>query len=370
MKAKRILAFGLIAVMTVTLSACGGKDGGSSNNQTDHTDSGSTQDRASDGGDAQDTGSGGGSLVTYTNSGSDGRDAWLKNYAKENGFDVEVVQIQGGDLGNRIVSEKNNVQADLVFGLNNVEYEKLKAEDTLEQWEPAWKDEVDLSLGDADGYYYPLVIQPLVNIMNADLDEYPKDYTDLTDEKWKDKYTILNFGGGTGKTILASLLVRYQDPDGEAGISEEGWEFVKNWVQNGHMETEGEDYVGGVIDGSHPICEMWGSGVLQNEQQRDYKFEIMSPEIGVPYVTEQIAVLKGTDSKDRAVEFANWFGSAETQTAWMEQFGTVPCQKAAFEKAADNVKEFVGKVHQQDIDWEFVAQNLDQWVEKVELEFM
>ena len=228
MKVKKILALGLAAVMTFTLSACGGKEGGSSNSNTDSTGSAEAEKGGEDSG---------GSLVIYTNSGSDGRDAWLKDYAKENGFDVEVVQIQGGDLGNRIVSEKNNVQADLVFGLNNVEYEKLKAEDTLDQWEPEWKDEVDLSLGDPDGYYYPLVIQPLVNIMNADLDEYPADYTDLTDEKWKDKYTILNFGGGTGKTILASLLVRYQDPDGEAGISDEGWEFVNNWVQNGHMET-------------------------------------------------------------------------------------------------------------------------------------
>ncbi len=246
MKVKKILALGLAAMMAVTLSACGSKDGGGNNSNTDNTDSEKSQQ-----GGGEDSGA---SLVIYTNSGSDGRDAWLKDYAKENGFNVQVVQIQGGDLGNRIVSEKNNVQADLVFGLNNVEYEKLKAEDTLDQWEPEWKDEVDLSLGDADGYYYPLVIQPLVNIMNADLDEYPADYTDLTDEKWKDKYTILNFGGGTGKTILASLLVRYQDPDGEAGISEEGWEFVKNWVQNGHMEAEGEDYVGAVIDGSHPIC--------------------------------------------------------------------------------------------------------------------
>ena len=194
MKGKKILALGLAVVMMVTLSACGGKDGGAGNSNTDNTDN--TDNEKSQQGEDSGT-----SLVIYTNSGSDGRDAWLKDYAKENGFDVEVVQIQGGDLGNRIVSEKNNVQADLVFGLNNVEYEKLKAEDTLEPWEPAWKDEVDLSLGDADGYYYPLVIQPLVNIMNADLDEYPADYTDLTDEKWKDKYTILNFGGGTGKTI-------------------------------------------------------------------------------------------------------------------------------------------------------------------------
>ncbi len=112
-------------------------------------------------------------------------------------------------MGNRIVSEKNNVQADLVFGLNNVEYEKLKKEDTLIQWEPEWADEVDLSLGDSDGYYYPIVIQPLVNIMNSDLENYPKDYTDLVNDEWTYKYTILGFGGGTGKTILASLLAIY-----------------------------------------------------------------------------------------------------------------------------------------------------------------
>lgn len=341
MRVKKVLSVCLATVMAVSFVACGSK-GGSKDD----------------------------SLVIYTNSGSNGRDAWLKEQAKEAGFSVEVVQIQGGDLGNRIVSEKNNVQADLVFGLNNVEYEKLKAEDTLEKWEPEWAKEVDLSLGDKDGYYYPIVIQPLVNIMSADLQNPPKDYTDLVNEEWKDKYTILNFGGGTGKTILASLLVRYEDPNGELGVSEEGWNFVKNWIQNGHMESEGEDYVGAVIDGSRPICEMWGSGVLQNEAERDYKFQVMSPEVGVPYVTEQVAILKGSDKTEKAIEFANWFGSSKVQEAWMNEFGTIPCQEEALNNAPENVKAFLEGVHQQDIDWAFVAEYLDQWVEKVELEFI
>ena len=75
---------------------------------------------------------------------------------------------------------------------------------------------------------------------------------------------------------------RYTDPDGELGISDEGWDTIKQWIQNGHMEAEGEDYVGSVIDGSRPICEMWGSGVLQNEEERGVEFQIMSPEVGVP----------------------------------------------------------------------------------------
>lgn len=345
MRLKKLVALGFSCVAVLALVACGS----GSESKTD---------------------SNGGKLIIYTNSGSDGRDAWIEERAMEDGYDIEVVQISGGDLANRIVSEKNNVQADIVFGLNNVEYEKLKAENTMEKWKPDWADKVDLSLGDPDGYFYPLVIQPLVNIMNKDLTNAPQDYTDLLSEEWTDKYTILGFGGGTSRTMLAGLLVRYADPDGELGISDEGWDIVKKWVQNGHIEEAGEDIVGAVIDGSRPISEMWGSGVLQNEAERDTEFQIMSPEVGVPYVTEQVAILKGRDNTEKAIEFANWFGSAEIQAEWMNEFGTIPCNEDAFAQASDDIKEFVGSVHQQDIDWAFVAENLDAWVEKVELEFV
>ena len=309
-------------------------------------------------------------LIIYTNSGSNGRDIWLQNRAKEEGYNIQVVQIQAGDLGNRVIAEKNNPQADLIFGLNAVEYEKLKKEDVLKQWKPTWADEVDASLADPDGYYYPIVIQPLVNIMNADLANPPKDYTDLIQPEWKDKYTILNFGGGTGKTILASLLVRYQDENGEAGISEEGWDFVKQWIQNGHMESDGEDKIGNVIDNKYPICEMWGSGVIQYQDERNYKFQVMTPEIGVPYVTEEVAIMKETKKSALAIDFANWFGTAEIQKEWMEEFGIIPCQPEALKAASDDIKEFVDSVKPQDIDWGFVAEYIDQWVEKCELEYM
>ena len=363
---KKWMALGLAAMMALSLTACkgSGSQGSKASDESAAAKAEGGEMAAAGGTDKSEK------LVIYTNSGSNGRDAWLKDYAKQAGYNVEVVQIQGGVLANRIISEKNNPQADLVFGLNAMEYEKLKAESVLDPWEPNWKGDVDMTLGDADGYYYPIVIQPLVNIMNADLKNPPKDVTDLLSDEWTGKYTILNFGGGTGKTLLASLLVRYQDENGEAGISEEGWETAKRWIQNGHMEQQGEDYVGNVISGEIPICEMWGSGVLQNQTERDYKFQIMVPETGVPYVTEQIAMITGSKKRDLAVDFANWFGSAQVQAEWMKQFGTIPCQPDALNEASDDIKEFVNSVHPQTMDWEFVASHIDQWVEKCELEFM
>ena len=371
-KSKRIAALGLAAMMVVSLAACG-SDGQKATEKAAEK----TAETAAAGTEAkeEETKAAGEvdksqKLIIYTNSGSNGRDEWLKGKAAEAGYSIEVVQIQGGDLANRIISEKNNPQADLVFGLNSIEYEKLKKESVLDQWKPVWAEDVDMTLGDKDGYYYPIVIQPLVNMMNADLENPPKDYTDLVNPEWKDKYTILNFGGGTGKTILSSLLVRYRDDNGEYGISEEGWNFVKAWIQNGHMEQQGEDNVGNVISGTRPITEMWGSGVLQNQTERDYKFQIMVPEVGVPYVTEQVAMLSGSDKRDLAVDFANWFGSVEVQTEWMKQFGTIPCQPKALEQAPEDIKEFVAQVHPQDMDWGFVSEHVEQWVEKCELEFL
>lgn len=366
---KKYGALGLSVVMALTLAACTtkapeGSTGGTA--PAAETQAGASASQKT----SQTTVDKSQKLIIYTNSGSNGRGEWLKQKAAENGYNIEVVQIQGGDLANRIIAEKNNPQADLVFGLNAIEYEKLKAEHVIDKWKPSWAGDVDASLGDKDGYYYPLVIQPLVNIMNADLANPPKDYTDLVKPEWNGKYTILNFGGGTGKSILASLLVRYRDDNGEDGISKEGWDFIKAWIQNGHMEQQGEDIVGNVISGKIPISEMWGSGVLQNQTERNYKFQIMSPDVGVPYVTEEVAMITGSNKRALAVDFANWFGSADTQTAWMNQFGTIPCQPDAMAKAPDDITGFMSRVHSQDIDWGFVASHIDQWVEKCELEYV
>ena len=79
-----------------------------------------------------------------------------------------------------MIAEKNNPLCDVTFGLNNIEYEKLKANDLLQKWEPDWVDGVDQSLIDPDGYYYPVTTTPLVLMGNADFDNMPSDWTDLT----------------------------------------------------------------------------------------------------------------------------------------------------------------------------------------------
>jgi len=313
------------------------------------------------------------SLVIYTNSGSDGRAEWLTEQAALKGFKVSIVTLGAGDLTNRLVAEKDNQIADLVFGLNAVEYEKLKKQKLLMKYKPSWAKEVDMSLGDKEGYYYPIVTQPLLlayNNKSYNKQTVPKDWTDLVKKEYKNKYTILNLGGGTSKTILASILVRYQDPNGQYGISKEGWEVVKNYIQNGHIEVTGEDVYATAISGERPMVMSYGSGLLQNEKKRGVNFGIMKPKVGVPFVVEQVAIFTNSKKTDVAKEFSDWFGSAEVQAKWSVKFGSVPVQPAALAKASPEVKELMANVKPQKIDWTFVANNIDKWMEKVQLEFV
>lgn len=56
-------------------------------------------------------------IVIYTNSASNGRSEWLQTKAAEQGYKLRLVDISGGELADRLIAEKNNAVADMVFGL-------------------------------------------------------------------------------------------------------------------------------------------------------------------------------------------------------------------------------------------------------------
>lgn len=312
-------------------------------------------------------------LVIYSNSTANGQDEWLINTAKEAGFNLIVETLNPTAVAERLRAEKNNPVCDVMFGYTPLVYESLKAEGLLVQYVPEWVDEVDVTLGDAaESYYYPTVLQPLLLAYNKDVvTDPPKDWIDLCDPKYAGQYNLLKITGGTAKTILAGILVRYTDPNGEYGISEEGWKIAEQFIRNGHYQQDGEDWVGNVVSGAVPMTELWGAGVIRYQNERGIEFGLMLPEVGEPFVVEQIAMIQGCDDQALAQDFINWFGSAEIQVGWSGNAGAIPVNTVAL-AAIDNpeIQELMTKVKKQDMDWAFIAEHVDDWVEKVQLEFL
>ena len=171
--------------------------------------------------------------------------------------------------------------------------------------------------------------------------------------------------------ILGSLLARYPDPDGEYGVSDEGWAMIEQLYANCYYQQDGDDYIGNVVDGSVPMTELWGAGVIRYQAERDIEFGLMLPEIGEPFVVEQVGIISGCNDVDLAVDFINWFGSAEIQKGWSDEVGAIPANENAL-AAIDNqeIKDLMATVTTQDVDWGFVAEHINDWAEKVQLEYL
>lgn len=311
-------------------------------------------------------------IVVYTNSGSNGRQEFLEQYAKENGFDISVVSAGGTDIANRLVSEKSKTIADVVFGLNAMEYEKLKKYDLFEKYTPTWAKDVPNGLSDVEGYYNAVTVTPLLAVYNKEaVPRVPKDWVDMAQSpEFKDKFTVFNLGGGTGKAIFASVVSRYKDPNGDLNVSDEGWKVAEEYFANSHYQRGEEDWYGKMMDGSIPVTMIWASGAIERGAKFNFDYGVMSPEIGVPVVVEQLALLAGSSKKEEAKKFINWLGSAEVQAKWAQNFGTIPALPEALANAPKENQELFKKVKVQNLDWKFISENIDSWVEKATLQYV
>lgn len=349
--------FVLIGVLVaVVLSACSNE--GASN------ESGDKDTKASDSGN---------NLVVYTNSNSDGRAEWLEEEAKKAGFDVEIVGAGGGDITNRLISEKANPAADVVFGLNHMFFEQLKAEDIISAYTPVWANEIEEGINDPEGYYHGLVKQALILSYNPEFVEAkdaPESYLDLANNKdFKGIYQARDdLGSATAKVIVASILSQYKDTAGELGISDKGWKAIDSYYKNGVQIPEGEDYFSIFASGKAPIGTMISGELGAKTKQYGTEPVFIHPEAGTPLVVESIAVVKGTKKEKLAQEFIDWYGSAEVQGAFAADFNAMPANIEAQNQVTDFQKEVFSNVKAQDIDWAFVTENIDAWVEKLELE--
>jgi iron(III) transport system substrate-binding protein len=318
-----------------------------------------------------------GTLIVYTNSNSDGRDAWLTEQAAEAGFTIEVVGQGAGETTNKILAEVNNPVADVVFGLNHLYFSQLVEAETIEPYTPSWSDEVDQSLGDSsgDGNYWPVVQQGIVLTYNTAAypdGDAPTDWTDLwNDPRFHGRYqTETGMGGGTTQLVFSGLLTRYQDPDGELGVSDEGWQEIEGYFENGSPAVPEVDVYARMADDEVDMGQMWTSGIPEREAEYGIDSEIMAADIGVPLAVEQVAMVKGTSQAESAGEFIDWFGSADVQAAWSAEFGTMPANEGAIEQADPAVVELHANLQPQDVDWVFVSEHLASWIEKIELEYV
>ena len=333
----------------------------------------------------------------YSNSNSTERTNWLINEAKNAGFTISIDDnsVISGDTA-AIQAANENKDGDILFGLNetrwsqviNGTYENLSIMD----WNPDWAEEV----GEYkyDGKAYGLVIQNVLMLYRND--ELGTNGTELHFDHWADVvnsgytwYRQNKVGGTTNANINSAMLYPFTDPTSPAGgITVEGWKTL--WAYCAGGKSGGDDYKYGFTPlnrGDVQVSSFYSSSLYgkidEAASESDHPLKgTMEPENwalvdiadGTYYIAEYIGILDRADRTPEQTEavkaFAEWFGSAETQTEWSDEFDSFPCNQVAAKEiygedipAIYQIKNFaLTKVEGTDMTYaEYVAAHSAEW---------
>ena len=333
----------------------------------------------------------------YSNSNSTERTNWLINEAKNAGFTISIDDnsVISGDTA-AIQAANENKDGDILFGLNetrwsqviNGTYENLSIMD----WNPDWAEEA----GEYkyDGKAYGLVIQNVLMLYRND--ELGTNGTELHFDHWADVvnsgytwYRQNKVGGTTNANINSAMLYPFTDPTSPAGgITVEGWKTL--WAYCAGGKSGGDDYKYGFTPlnrGDVQVSSFYSSSLYgkidEAASESDHPLKgTMEPENwalvdiadGTYYIAEYLGILNRegrTEEETKAVTaFADWFGSAEVQAAWSDEFDSFPCNQVAAKEiygedipAIYQIKNFaLTKVEGTDMTYaEYVAAHSAEW---------
>ncbi len=297
----------------------------------------------------------------YSNSNSTERTTWLINEAKKAGFTISIDDnsvISGDTAAIQAANEKKD--GDLIFGLNETrwsqlikgEYENIKIMD----WTPSWSGKVGEYV--YTGKAYGLVIQNVLMLYRTD--DLGTNGKTLSFEHWSDIvncgykwYRQGKVGGTTNANINSAMLFPYVDPKSPAGgISVEGWKTLWKYCANGTFtgDSYGFDPLnkGDVAVGTFYSSSLYGKiDAAADGSSKPLKgttnpenWALVDIKDGTYYIAEYIGIVdkagRTAEQTEAVKKFAEWFGSAEIQAKWGEEFDSYPCNKDASAKLYPN----------------------------------
>ena len=328
-KSKWMLGAAAILALSVALAGCGGGD-----KKADKKATGTK-----------------GELMVYTSIYPDIIDNMCKPNVAKAFPEMKVNWFQGGTekVVTKITGEikAKKIGADVLMVADPSYYLKLEDQKLLLPYKS--KEEKNL-INDkaADGAWYAVRVCNMIIAYNADklkAEDAPKNWTDLTDSKWKGKIAMPNpMLSGTAYVAVGALADKY------------GWEYFDKLKANGLRVEEGNSAIQNkLLTGEYAAAMILEENILKLANTKKEPLKVIYPKDGVVQVPSPIAIFNTTKNPDGAKALVDWWLSKEGQQAvvkgWMhsvrgdvkEPIGSVPTKgltdgkiKVDWRKLADN----------------------------------
>lgn len=262
---------------------------------------------------------------------------------------LEVLRLSTGDLTARLLAEKDNPQADVIWGVAATSMMIFQNEDMLEAYAakgyetilPQFRDSNDPPYWVGDDAY---VTAFCVN--TALTEEFglpvPQSWQDLLDPVYQGHIVMPDpASSGTGFMFVSSVL---------QGLGEDaGWAYLSELDKNMAIYTK---------SGSKP-CKMAGAGeypigisfefVAAGQIASGAPMVMVLPSDGSGYEMEVNGLVKGTDNPEAAKRFLDWAISDEAMALYAEYFGVLA--KPGFDVPEGIPADIADRLFPMDFKW-------------------
>ena len=275
---------------------------------------------------------------------------------------VNWVRDSTGVMTAKLLAEKNNPKADIVWGIAATSLLILKNEGMLEPYTPKDVDKLDPRFVDKDrptswiglDAYVAAICFNTVEAEKLGL-KPPKSWKDLTKPEYKGHVVMPNpASSGTGFLDVSSWLQMF----GEKG----GWDYMDGLHENIANYTH---------SGSKP-CKMAGAGEVpigvsfefpaSQVKSAGAPVDIIFPEEGSGWESEAVAIMAGTQNMDAAKTLMDWTLTPNAMEALNKSFAVVALPGIA--KPVEHIPaDLEKKMIKNDLEW--AANNrkaiLEEW---------
>jgi iron(III) transport system substrate-binding protein len=238
-------------------------------------------------------------------------------------LNVKWVRYSTGEVIAKLIAEKDNPQADVVYGTAVTELARVK--DLFVPYKAKDFDKIGKDYKDPAGYWTAIDMYVAAFCVNKDRLAkknlpMPKSWADLTKPEFKGEVIMPNpASSGTGYLQVTSLLFMNGIKQGKEG----GWEILKKLHENiveytnsgsapAKLASSGEVAVG--ISFSYRVAKQMADG---------FPVTMVFPAEGSGYELEANSLIKGAKHPDAAKRFLDWAITENAMKAYYKYKGVV-----------------------------------------------
>ncbi len=275
-------------------------------------------------------------------------------------LELEVLRLSTGDLTARLLAEKNNPQADVIWGVAATSMMIFEREGMLEAYAPKGADAILAQFKDPHSPPHWVGVDAYVNAFCVNTEKAkefnlptPQSWEDLTKPVYKGHIVMPNpASSGTGYMFVSSVL---------QGLGwEKGWDFLARLHKNIAIYTKsGSKPCKLAAAGEYPIAISFAF-VAAKLKKDGAPLEMVFPKEGSGYEVEANGLIKGTDNPEGAKRFLDWAVSDEAMQMYAKYFAVVA--KPGFKPPEGMPSDVADRLFPMDFTWS--SENRDKILEE------